>query len=102
MSHGVNTLSPLCNSLPLVQWTELLRQKLPSDLAWGWVSCSCFRLPDRGGGTPTRTHLAHKSQAKLVGAWVVQDGICGQRIVEELWAWVLPPLPTSLFPVLPL
>jgi hypothetical protein len=38
-----------------------------------------------------------------VGTWVVQRGICGQKIGEEIWAWVLPLLPTSsLFPILPL
>ena len=83
-------LAAFCNCLPLVQWTEFRRQKPPSDLGWGWVPHSC-------------SSPIVRARPSLWGPWVMQDGICGQRIGEELWAWVLPPLPPSfLFPILPL
>lgn len=70
-------LAPFCNCLPLVQWTEFPRQKLPSDLGWGWVPRS-------------RSSPIIRARPSLWGPWVMQDGICGQKIGEELWAWVCP------------
>lgn len=65
MSHVSTCLAPFCNCLPLVQWTQFPRQKLPSDVGWGWVPHSC-------------SSPIIRARPSLWGPWVMQDGLCGQ------------------------